>query len=30
MLNYAAVPFLALIGAAIIWLALRQRHAVAA
>ncbi len=29
-LNYAALPFLALIGGAIIWLALRQRHAVAA
>ena len=30
MLNYAALPFLALIGAAIIWLLLRTRPAVAA
>ncbi len=28
-LNYAALPFLALIGAAIVWLALQQRRAVA-
>jgi MFS family permease len=30
MLNYAALPFLAVIGAAITWLALRRRSAVAA
>jgi MFS family permease len=30
MLNYAALPFLALIAAAIIWLGLRQPHAAAA
>jgi MFS family permease len=30
MLNYAALPVLAVIGAAISWLALRQRSAVAA
>ena len=30
MLNYAALPFLALIAAAIIWLGLRQPRAVAA
>jgi MFS family permease len=30
MLNYAALPFLALIGAAIIWLTLQRRRAVAA
>ena len=30
MLNYAALPVLAVIGAAITWLALRQRAAVAA
>ena len=30
LLNFAALPFLALIGAAVIWLALRERQAVAA